>query len=86
MVSELQAIKERNRRVEEDKAWETSVTRRIIIAGMTYVVVVVFLYSISAPMPFLNALVPTAGFVFSTLTLPFCKKWWIEKTYNNRFR
>ena len=32
-------INERNKRIEADKAWETSLTRRAIIAAFTYLVV-----------------------------------------------
>jgi len=78
MKKELQNIKERNARVEADKAWETSFTRRAIIAIMTYLIVVLFLFMINAPKPWLNALVPTAGFILSTLTLPIFKKWWLR--------
>ncbi len=78
MNNELAAIRERNRRVELDKAWEVSYTRRTIIALMTYVIVVIFLYLIHAPYPWLNALVPTFGFLFSTLTLTFFKRWWMR--------
>ncbi|MBI2669238.1 hypothetical protein HYX14_05330 [Candidatus Woesearchaeota archaeon] len=81
METELVAIKERNQRVEADKAWETSKTRRTLIAVMTYVVVVIFLFLIQAPSPWLNALIPVAGFIFSTLTLPFVKRWWINAVY-----
>jgi hypothetical protein len=76
---ELDLIKERNKRVEIDKAWETSITRRSIISIATYIFVVIFLYIISAPKPFLNALIPVAGFILSTLTLSFFKKIWVNK-------
>ena len=33
--AELAAIKERNKRVEADKAWETSTFRRLLIAAGT---------------------------------------------------
>ncbi len=79
MKEEIISIKERNQRVEADKAWETSKTRRFIIAIMTYLVIVFFLWSIDAPNPWLNALVPAVGFILSTLTLPFFKKWWLKK-------
>ena len=72
-------IKERNRRVELDKAWETSKIRIMTIAIMTYTVIVLFFYIIKIPYPFLNALVPTIGFMLSTLTLPFIRKWWIKR-------
>lgn len=78
---EIELIKERNRRVEADKAWETSRTRRVIVALMTYAVIVVFLLMIGAPNPLLIALVPTIGYVLSTLTLPFFKKWWEKSVY-----
>ncbi len=35
---EIEKIKERNKRVEKDKAWETSWTRRICIMILTYIV------------------------------------------------
>jgi len=81
MKKEIQEIKERNRRVEADKAWETSKTRRIVIAVMTYIIIVVFLFAINAPNPFLNSLVPAVGFVLSTLTLPFFKEIWLKRSY-----
>ena len=79
MKQEIRKINERNRKVELDKAWETSKTRRAIIAAMTYIIVVIFLYLINAPKPWLNALVPTAGFILSTLTLTFFKKMWVKQ-------
>ncbi len=78
MKEQLDQIRERNRRVEIDKAWETSKTRRGIIAVMTYGVVVLFLYVVGVSRPFLNALVPTGGFLLSTLTLSVFKKMWVK--------
>lgn len=43
LKQEIENIKARNKRVEKDKAWETSLTRRIFIAVSTYILVVVFL-------------------------------------------
>jgi len=82
MKSEIQKIQERNKRVEMDKAWEISKTRRAVIAILTYFIVVIFLYLINAPNPFLSALVPVLGFILSTLTLDFFKKIWIKKFTN----
>ena len=78
---ELQEIKERNKRVEADKAWEVSITRRGIIVVFTYAAILIFLRMIDAPNAWAVALVPAAAYVLSTLTLPFLKKWWIEKVY-----
>lgn len=81
MKEDIEQIKERNKRVEADKAWETSKIRRLLIALMTYIVIVVFLWSIDAPNPLLNAIVPTVGFILSTLTLSFFKRGWLEYVY-----
>jgi hypothetical protein len=45
-MDEVGEIKARNRRVELDKAWETSLTRRSIIAAITYAVAVIFMHRI----------------------------------------
>ncbi|MBI5225779.1 hypothetical protein HY994_00885 [Candidatus Micrarchaeota archaeon] len=74
----IDAIRSRNARVEADKAWETSWTRRLIIAAITYILASALLVWIRAPQPFLAALVPTLGYVLSTLTLPFAKQYWLE--------
>ena len=81
MNKELESIKERNRRVEADKAWETSPTRRSILTILTYLIVGIFLTLIGVNKPWLNALVPTAGFVLSTLILSPIKKYWIKNFY-----
>ncbi len=79
MQKELKEIKDRNRRVEEDKGWEISWTRRVFIAAVTYVTAGVWLLTINDSKPWLKALVPTVGYLFSTLSLPPLKKWWTEK-------
>ena len=76
---EIEKIKQRNARVEADKAWEISFTRRAILTIATYMVIVIFLISIDAPNPWFNAAIPAIAFLLSTLTLPFIKEWWIEK-------
>ena len=81
VIDKIKSIEERNKRVEIDKAWETSFTRKFIIAVITYFIVVLFLYLISVNRPWLNALVPTGGYILSTLTLPFVKKGWLKRVY-----
>ncbi|MBI4426686.1 MAG: hypothetical protein HY567_03850 [Candidatus Kerfeldbacteria bacterium] len=76
---ELQALKDRNARVEADKAWETSWLRALIIAGSTYVIAGITLQLVGASKPWLTALVPTLGFYLSTLTLPPVKRWWLGR-------
>lgn len=75
----VQAIEERNMRVERDKAWETSITRTVAIIGLTYIIVVLFMHVAQIPDPFINAIVPSVGFWLSTLTVPWIKRWWIAK-------
>lgn len=75
---EIKNIQKRNKRVEADKAWEISWTRRIIIVILTYIVIVIFFYSASLPKPFVNSIVPSLAFILSTLSLPFFKKLWIN--------
>ncbi len=75
----LQAIQDRNKRVEADKAWEGSWTRRLFIALLTYATAVLFLWTTGNQSPFLAALFPPAGYVLSTLTLPPLKRWWLKR-------
>ena len=83
MKKEIEKIKKRNKRVEADKAWETSFVRKIVIAVLTYIVIVLFFLSAGLPDPFINPIVPTIGFVLSTTTLPIFKRIWIERFYKN---
>jgi len=73
---EIEKIKERNRRVELDKTWELSWTRRIIILILTYATITLFFLAAKLPDPFLNSLVPTVAFALSTSSLPLFKKIW----------
>jgi len=75
----LHQILERNARVEREKAWELSWTRRSAILLLTYAVAAVFLWSIRIPSFYLQALVPTLGYALSTLSLPWVKKRWMER-------
>lgn len=77
--AEVQVIKQRNLKVEADKAWEISWTRRLFIGFVTYIVAGVWLAIIDERLAWLKALVPAAGYIFSTLTLPPLKNWWINK-------
>lgn len=75
---EIIKLKNRNKRVEADKAWETSLTRKIAVAIITYVVIVLFFFYAQLPKPFINAIVPTLGFILSTLSVSLLKKIWIK--------
>jgi hypothetical protein len=78
---EIELIKERNKRVEADKAWETSGTRVVSVLLMTYIITAVVFYMIRVNNFLLNAIIPTLGFYLSTLSLPFIKNWWIKKIF-----
>ncbi len=75
----ISAIEARNAKVELDKAWEISWTRRIAIAVLTYLVIVGYLIAIHKEKPFVNAAVPAVGFFLSTLALRSIKDVW-QKT------
>lgn len=77
--TEINLIKERNKRVEGDKAWEISKTRVLVVLGMTYIITAVVFYFIGVKNYLLNALIPSLGFFLSTQSLPFIKKWWLKK-------
>jgi len=76
----IKKIEERNKRVELDKKWETSWTRKICIMILTYIVVIIYSYVISKYTNiFLSSLVPVIGFTLSTLSLNLVRKLWEKK-------
>ncbi len=74
MEDRIKIIEERNIRVEADKRWETSWTRRIAIAILTYLVICLFFFTIEEKQIFLKASIPMIGFVLSTVSLDFLRK------------
>ena len=72
-------IEERNKRVENDKKWETSTLRKVLIIILTYIFAVLYLKIADTTNPFFGAVVPTVGFFLSTQTLSFIKKKWLAK-------
>ena len=80
LEKEIKKIQERNKRVELDKAWETSWTRRICIMILTYIVVIIYSYVIKKfDNIFLSSLVPVICFTLSTLSLKLVRKIWENK-------
>lgn len=77
LEKEIILIKNRNKKVEIDKAWEISWTRKFLLIIFTYLTIGFYLSAINIDKPWLNAIVPSIGFLLSTLTLPFFKKVWI---------
>lgn len=84
LEQEISKIKERNKRVELDKKWETSWTRRFCICILTYIVVIIYSYIVkNYDNIYLSSLVPVIGFTLSTLSLRYIRKLWESKTQNN---
>jgi len=71
---ELEKIKARNKKVETDKTWEWSMTRKILLMLFTYLALGIYMQAINIYKPRLNAIIPTIWFILSTLTLPRFKK------------
>lgn len=78
LEQKIKKIEERNQRVETDKAWETSWTRRALLIIFTYLAIGAYMRAIAIPQPWLNAVVPAVAFMLSTLTMPFFKKLWLK--------
>lgn len=76
LESRIAKIEERNRKVELDKMWEKSWTRRALLILFTYGAVLLYFMAVGIESPFVSAVVPTVGFLCSTLTLSWFKKVW----------
>ena len=76
----LQSLIDRNKRVEADKAWELSFTRRVFLAVLTYITASLLLWLLGQEGFLLLAFIPAISYVFSTLTLPWLKRIWMRST------
>lgn len=79
LEEKIDAINERNKKVEADKAWEGSNFRIFSLCIITFIIASFVMYFIGVQKYLLNALIPTLGYFLSTQSLPFIKKWWIRK-------
>ena len=77
---EIQKLKQRNILVEQNKAWETSWSRTIVLMCITFFTAYFFLKTSGivndSKVIILSALIPALAFLVSTLTLPPLKKLW----------
>jgi hypothetical protein len=80
LLQRIEKIEERNSKVESEKAWEVSWVRFWSNAAATYLTMVLLLWTIDGPYPPLHAIVPTIGYVLSTLSIPTVKAWWVKKS------
>lgn len=67
----VREIEARNSRVEAEKAWETSLTRRLLLMVFTYLGLSVYFWAIDVKDPWLNGIVPAAAFAISMSSMPF---------------
>lgn len=81
LEAEIQLIQARNKKVEADKAWETSWARIALITILTYFTVLLVLHFLKFENIFLSALIPAVGYFLSTQTIPLIKRWWIRKVW-----
>ncbi len=79
IVLRLEKIEHRNASVELNKSWETSNTRKLFVALFTYITIGVYFLVTQVDKPFINAIVPTLGFLLSTLSLSWVRQMWEKK-------
>jgi hypothetical protein len=78
----LSTIEQRNQRVETDKAWEISWTRRGSIAAITYICAFILLNILGHDGAWKHALIPVMGYILSTHSLPAVKEIWLNNRSN----
>lgn len=62
LEKKIEKIEERNKRVESNKAWETSNLRKILIIILTYIFAVLYLTIADTTNPYFGAVVTCVGF------------------------
>jgi uncharacterized membrane protein YhdT len=83
LVKRIERLEARNKRVEANKAWEVSWTRKLSIMFLTYWVVVSYLHFVVHINHWINAFVPVIGYFLSTLTISAIKKKWLLRRDNS---
>merc|ERR1711924_135801 len=71
-------LRHRNRMKDIDKEWDSSILKTIIIMACTYMLLGLYMAAIEVPQPWLSAIVPTVGYMLSTLALPSVKPIWLR--------
>jgi len=79
LEDEIGAIHSRNERVEQDKAWETSLFRRMWLLALTYILTALVFWLLGVPHFLANALIPTIAYWLSTLSLPIVREMWLKR-------
>lgn len=81
LSKEVDLLKQRNKAVDTNKAWETSWSRKLLIIAFTYITIGLYINMIGVENPMIHAIVPSLGFLLSTLSLSFFKKLWQKYIY-----
>ncbi len=84
LEKEIDKIKSRNKKVEAEKAWETSLERKMSILVLTYMIISLVMLFLGFDKPFLNAIIPTCWYILSTLSVWLLKRKYIERYINKR--
>lgn len=79
LTKRVEAIEERNSKVELDKKWETGILRKLFLLIVTYILLGIYMTFIGVGQPWLNAIIPSVGFLISTFTLGWMKTFWLNK-------
>lgn len=80
----ISQMEQRSKIKDTDKAWETSISRRILLVIFTYLAISIYMNAVGIPDPWVNAIVPSLGFLLSTLSLGFFKGFWAKYIYKKR--
>ncbi|MBV6632080.1 MAG: hypothetical protein KI792_03495 [Alphaproteobacteria bacterium] len=78
----LDALEARNQRVEADKNWETSLLRRVLIAGLTFagaVTYLTYLTYLDVQPAWMHALIPTGAYLISSISLGLVRRLYIKR-------
>ncbi len=84
LESRIEKIEQRNIKVQQDKAWEVSLTRKIVIMLITYFIAAWFMYLINVESYWSNAFIPTIVYLLSTLSIPIVRDHWLKYFYKNQ--
>ena len=76
---EIGDIRQRNERVEMEKAWELSRIRIAWILVLTYILTAIVFWLLDVRYFLLNALIPTLAYYLSTRSLGPMRRWWLQR-------
>lgn len=79
LEKEIEKLKKRNKKVELEKSWETSLYRKISIIIITYFFMILIIYLLKIENIFISAIIPTLWYFFSTLSILVVKNIYIKK-------